>query len=585
MVVSKAVHDWLARRADTSVGRLALQWFRAYFAASRSSGCAVTVYSALSVLPAVLVVAAVLHPSSGDANLFAQRLISHLKLNGATASLVQGTFGSASSNALAASLTVFVSFLLWGIGIGQIYQDVYARAWGIKVDSLADQGLFAIFFFVLTGVLALAVLATVRLHDTGWLVLDTRLARRLDGVLALGAAVPAAPEDRTACAAARRAARLRRARRDGRHLAVLPGSPVGRERQDLRLVRGRDHVHRRRVRADHDVAGVRGLLACVGELARDGEATPRYAMTAGPDHNDEPEQIELPRPKRTLLGRLAHWVEHAQALKGWVREARGRSPALDATFETIERDSHIGGGILAGALSYRLFVFLLPLAFFLVSGLGLLASALGVQPHVVVNSVGIAGTVTKEVQGAAKGSSSWWVALTSLLVLAYMTRVLLRAVSIVHALAWEGSAASVRVSSRQLEIFAAALAGQLLLVAGVGAVYHQTAIGGIIALVVFVVALAGLWLVVSLQLPHADARWTDLIPGSLFYAIGFVAVEIFNVLILGQMIKEKSTTYGALGIAGAILLDLFLIGRVIVGAAVVNATLYERSSRARPQQA
>ncbi len=167
----RAVHDWLGRRADTSAGRLALQWFRAYFAASRSSGCAVTVYSTLSVLPAVLVFAAVLHPSSGDTTVFAQRLVTHLKLNGDSASLVQGTFGNASSNALAASLTVFVSFLLWGIGIGQIYQDVYARAWGIKVNSLADQGLFAIFFFVLTGVLALAVLASARLHETGWLVL------------------------------------------------------------------------------------------------------------------------------------------------------------------------------------------------------------------------------------------------------------------------------------------------------------------------------------------------------------------------------------------------------------------------------
>ena len=308
-------------------------------------------------------------------------------------------------------------------------------------------------------------------------------------------------------------------------------------------------------------------------------------MTAGPDRNGEPEPIELPPPKRTLLVRLAHWVEHAQALKGWVQEARGDSPTLDATFETIERDSHIGGGMLAGALSYRLFIFALPLAFFLVSGLGVLASALGVHANVVVNSVGVAGTVTKQVQGAAEGSSNWWVALTALLVLAYMTRVLLRSVAIVHALAWEGSAASVKVHSRQLEIFAAAIACQLLLVAGVGAVGHQTVIGGVIALVVFVLALAGLWLVVSLHLPHADARWTDLIPGSLFYAIGFVGVQIFNVLILGQMIKEKSTTYGALGIAGAILLDLFLIGRVIVGAAVVNATLYERSTRSRPQKA
>ena len=167
----QAVHDWLSRRADTGIGRLSLQWFRAYFAASRSSGCAATVYSTLSVLPAVLVVVAVVHPSSGDANVFAQRLVTHLKLNGATADLVRGTFGSASSNALAASVAVFVSFLLWGIGIGQIYQDVYARAWQIKVGSLADQWLFAIFFFVLTGVLALPLVAAERLHDAGWLVL------------------------------------------------------------------------------------------------------------------------------------------------------------------------------------------------------------------------------------------------------------------------------------------------------------------------------------------------------------------------------------------------------------------------------
>ena len=54
----RAVQDWLRRRADTSVGRLALQWFRGYFEASRNSGCAATVYSSLSVLPAALVAVA-----------------------------------------------------------------------------------------------------------------------------------------------------------------------------------------------------------------------------------------------------------------------------------------------------------------------------------------------------------------------------------------------------------------------------------------------------------------------------------------------------------------------------------------------
>ncbi|MGN6432001.1 MAG: hypothetical protein ACTHNB_14920, partial [Gaiellaceae bacterium] len=46
------VTGWLRSRSDRPLGRLALQWFRSYFAASRNSGCAITVYSSLSVLPA-----------------------------------------------------------------------------------------------------------------------------------------------------------------------------------------------------------------------------------------------------------------------------------------------------------------------------------------------------------------------------------------------------------------------------------------------------------------------------------------------------------------------------------------------------
>ena len=166
-----AVLRWLTGRADTPLGRLALQWFRAYFEASRNSGCAATVYSTLSVLPAVLVAVALLHPTSGDTNLFAERLIDHVGLTGNTAALVRDTFGSASSNALAASIGVLVSFLLWGIGIGQIYRDVYARAWGIKVGSVADQGLFAIFFFVFAGAIALGIVSASSLREAGWLVM------------------------------------------------------------------------------------------------------------------------------------------------------------------------------------------------------------------------------------------------------------------------------------------------------------------------------------------------------------------------------------------------------------------------------
>ena len=293
--------------------------------------------------------------------------------------------------------------------------------------------------------------------------------------------------------------------------------------------------------------------------------------------------MNLPPPRPTLLQRLARWAEHARALGGWIEDARKRWPVLDATLETIERDSEVGGNMLAGALSYRLFVFALPAAFFFVSGLGLLASAIGVDPHLISKSVGFAGVVTKQVSSTAKTASSWWVALTSFFVLVYATRVLLRALAIVSSLAWQRSAASVKVSSRSLGVFAAALAGQLLLVIGAGAVHHQTWIGGLLTLVAFVLPIAGLWLIVSLQLPHSNARWQDLIPGSLFYAVGFAAVTLFNALILGSLITSKTSTYGALGMAATLLLAFFLLGRVMVGSAVLNATLFERSSRNAPR--
>lgn len=154
-------------RADTSLGRLALLWFRRYFEASRNSGCAISIYTALAVLPVALVIASL---ADSDTNAFAQRLVTHLKLTGTSADLVQSTFGTTSSNRLAASLSAAVSALIWGIGIGQIYQDVYARAWRRKVGSLADQGLFAIFFFVFAGSVALFVIAAERLSTQGLLL-------------------------------------------------------------------------------------------------------------------------------------------------------------------------------------------------------------------------------------------------------------------------------------------------------------------------------------------------------------------------------------------------------------------------------
>jgi uncharacterized BrkB/YihY/UPF0761 family membrane protein len=166
-----AARDWLGDRADTSLGRLALLWFRRYFEASRNSGAAAASYVTLSVLPAALVIIAIFDRASGNENALAERLISHMNLDGPTASLVRDLFGTTSNNLLAASFTIVIGFLIWGLSIGQLYQDVYARSWRLRVGTAADQVLFTIWFFVFSGVLALMTVVASELRAAGLLAL------------------------------------------------------------------------------------------------------------------------------------------------------------------------------------------------------------------------------------------------------------------------------------------------------------------------------------------------------------------------------------------------------------------------------
>ena len=93
-----------------------------------------------------------------------------MRLDGKTASLVRDLFGTTSNNILAATITIVIGFLIWGLTIGQLYQDLYARAWRVEVSAAIDQVLFAIYFVVLSGVVGLMLGTASELQSAGWLV-------------------------------------------------------------------------------------------------------------------------------------------------------------------------------------------------------------------------------------------------------------------------------------------------------------------------------------------------------------------------------------------------------------------------------
>ena len=156
------IRDWLARKTDSWIGRLSFLLFRRYMEASKNSGASTTAYFMLSVIPTALAAVAIFGRAGGDTNLLAQRLIDRLHLTGATAEIVRQTFGTTANNALAASILVVVGFFFWGMGIGQLYRDVYIRAWRVNTAQPSDQVLFTIWYFVTCGLLGGMFVATTQ---------------------------------------------------------------------------------------------------------------------------------------------------------------------------------------------------------------------------------------------------------------------------------------------------------------------------------------------------------------------------------------------------------------------------------------
>jgi hypothetical protein len=89
--------------------------------------------------------------------------------------------------------------------------------------------------------------------------------------------------------------------------------------------------------------------------------------------------------------RFAPWKERARAVQAKVESSRADHASLDLGLSVVERDSAIGGGLLAGALAYRLFVLLLPSALLFVSGLGLYADTADKSAGQVAKDAGLHG--------------------------------------------------------------------------------------------------------------------------------------------------------------------------------------------------
>ena len=145
-----------------------------------------------------------------------------------------------------------------------------------------------------------------------------------------------------------------------------------------------------------------------------------------------------PSARESAKHRLEQLRERAVRTRAGIEARRADSASIDTAFEAVERDAQTGGGVLAAALAFRLFMFLVPYAFVMVTGFGLASSAAGQDPGDAARSAGIGGLLANAV--ASTSTLSLWNRIVALVVggfaLALTARSLVRVLWIVHRLIW-----------------------------------------------------------------------------------------------------------------------------------------------------
>jgi len=317
-------------------------------------------------------------------------------------------------------------------------------------------------------------------------------------------------------------------------------------------------------------------------------------VTEPPGPADNPDPVDGMHESRSeRLGRTARQgAERAKVISADLAErserARGHYRSVDTAFVAHQRDRRLAGGLLAGALAFRIFLLLLPLVLVFVAGFGLYSRNDAAGAPSAGQRMGLTAYTANIVdQATAESSTGTFVALgIGLVGIFFASRSTIKALRVIHALAWQLPIPRLKAGWKTVLVFSGVATGLWLFAAATGILRTAGPLGLLAALLLRTAFYAGLVAWMSATMPHpAETGFRDYLPGAVVAAVGLQAMQLFSEIYLVHKAQSFSALYGGLGVAAVLLLWLYLIGRLIVGAAMVNATRWERRQTEGPTQA
>jgi len=293
----------------------------------------------------------------------------------------------------------------------------------------------------------------------------------------------------------------------------------------------------------------------------------------------EPGAQQDKRRLREWVGRGRTWTAAERARFEKELEARRHtSRVVGAGFDIADLDVHVGGGILAGAVAFRMFLFLVPFTYVVFTIVGVVATTTNQDPAHLAKTLGITGILASAVVGTQQISvfSQIVLVLGATVALVITANSLVKTLFVVHWLVW-GVPRAKHSGFRPIGAVIGITLLMTVLSIATNDLRNRLGLFGSVFLVILITGIAFVtWWWVSWQLPHAPVAARDLIPGAIFVALGADVMSVLTTYWIGALVARKSHTYGAIGIALAVLLWVYIFGRVLVASAGINATLWRR---------
>ena len=259
-------------------------------------------------------------------------------------------------------------------------------------------------------------------------------------------------------------------------------------------------------------------------------------------------------------------------------QARERVPGADVGVEAFARELRYGGGLLAGGLAYRLFLWLVPLGLVGAVILGFLVDydEDGVEDAAAEFGIGAAAIASAEDAVETSSTNSIVLLVVGLGLLAWCSVFFVKALQVAYALAWDVERPRMRKPCHAIAVFNGVFLGAAAGAVALTWLREALGLGALVGIVATLALSTGLALIVMHLLPNRAERWQDLLPGAVLLAVGLQCIHVAVVFYFAPKIERSSELYGVLGVSAVLLVWLYVVARLATAAAFLNATIWER---------